>query len=387
MRRRASRAYPNSALSRICLLQAYNGLKAPPDSVIASRRTRFSRSIRPACIALVNLGRRVQGEGRQGQGDREQPPHLARRSDESRRSPESIVDGPRAVGRARQGAPDHRHAAQGESAAIRAMMRHEVDAPAQGRASTRMRIATGEELIKARYERGEPRLLQSPDRRPRRATATPPRSRNGRRRRPQKFPNDASFPTLLAQSYRKSGQLQQALQAARRATEIDPKNGNAWLFAVVTANDLNMPDSAVAFAQQAIAAGADKDALGQALLAVVNPAVKKATGLEGARRLGSGAQGRTDRRRRGSERSRRSSTSASRRSRSGSMRSRTRRSSPAKGQGAKESTRQGMRRGEGRRGAVGDGADRDARAAPRSARRAPARSWGRFSSTASTSRR
>ena len=38
-----------------------------------------------------------------------------------------------------------------------------------------------------------------------------------------------------------------------------------------------MPDSAVAFAQQAIAAGADKAALGQALLAVVNPAVKKAT--------------------------------------------------------------------------------------------------------------
>ena len=38
-----------------------------------------------------------------------------------------------------------------------------------------------------------------------------------------------------------------------------------------------MPDTAVALAQQAIAAGADKAALGQALLAVVNPAVKKAT--------------------------------------------------------------------------------------------------------------
>jgi tetratricopeptide (TPR) repeat protein len=92
-----------------------------------------------------------------------------------------------------------------------------------------------------------------------------------------KFPTDASFPLLLAQSYRKTGQLQQALVAARRATQIEPKNGTAWLFAVVTANDLNMPDSAVAFAQQAIAAGADKNALGQALLAVVGPAVKKAT--------------------------------------------------------------------------------------------------------------
>src|SRR5207237_147547 len=70
----------------------------------------------------------------------------------------------------------------------------------------------------------------------------------------QRFPKDASLQVLLAQNYRKAGQMQQQLAAARRATEIDPKNANAWLFAIVTANDLNMPDTAMALAQKAIAA-------------------------------------------------------------------------------------------------------------------------------------
>jgi tetratricopeptide (TPR) repeat protein len=81
---------------------------------------------------------------------------------------------------------------------------------------------------------------------------------------------------ILAQSYRKSGQLQQALAAARRATDINPKNNNAWLFAVVTANDLQQPDTAAMLAQKAIAAGADKEQLGQFLLSPVANAVKKA---------------------------------------------------------------------------------------------------------------
>jgi tetratricopeptide (TPR) repeat protein len=96
-----------------------------------------------------------------------------------------------------------------------------------------------------------------------------------------KFPNDASLQLLLAQNYRKAGQMQQALIAARRATEVDPKNANAWLFAIVTANDLNMPDTAMALAQKAIAAGSSKEQLGQALLGPVGAAAKKAQDAKG----------------------------------------------------------------------------------------------------------
>jgi len=93
----------------------------------------------------------------------------------------------------------------------------------------------------------------------------------------QKFPNDPSFQLLLAQSYHKSGQLQQALDAARRAAQADPKNTNAWLFVIVTQNELNQPDSALATAQKAVASGANKDSLATALLgSVAGPAMKKA---------------------------------------------------------------------------------------------------------------
>jgi tetratricopeptide (TPR) repeat protein len=93
----------------------------------------------------------------------------------------------------------------------------------------------------------------------------------------QKFPNEPSFQLLLAQSYHKSGQLQQALEAARRAAQVDPKSTNAWLFVIVTQNELNQPDSAIATAQKAVASGANKDSLGTALLgSIAGPAMKKA---------------------------------------------------------------------------------------------------------------
>ncbi len=93
----------------------------------------------------------------------------------------------------------------------------------------------------------------------------------------QKFPNEASFQLLLAQSYYKAGQLQQALDAARRAAQIDPKNTNGWLFVIVTQNALNQSDSALATAQRAVASGANKDSLATALLgSVAGPAMKKA---------------------------------------------------------------------------------------------------------------
>ena len=238
---------------------------------------------------------------------------------------QSIVHGARAVGRAGQGAPDSRHAAQGESGGSG-------DDPQKWLLQLRAgqfknALATGEELIKVDtaaanldfYNRQIGAAQSDSNAAKVQEWASQGRRRNSRTTRASRRCSRRATASRASCSRRS--------QAARRATQIDPKNGNAWLFAVVTANDLNMPDSAVALAQQAIAAGADKTALGQALLAVVNPARQEGDGLEGRARLGSGAQGRADRRRGGSDAKRRSSTSVSRRSRSGSMRCRTRRSS------------------------------------------------------------
>lgn len=82
----------------------------------------------------------------------------------------------------------------------------------------------------------------------------------------QKFPTDMTFPTLLAQSYIKAGQYQQALVVARKATTAEPKNTNAWLLAIAAANGAGMRDSSGAFAKMAIDAGADKATFAAALL-------------------------------------------------------------------------------------------------------------------------
>jgi len=92
----------------------------------------------------------------------------------------------------------------------------------------------------------------------------------------QKFPKELSFQLLLARSYFNAGQLPQALAAARRAQEIDPKNSASWQIAVAVHNQLNQPDSAIATAQKAIAAGVPKDTIGASLLAIAGPALKKA---------------------------------------------------------------------------------------------------------------
>ena len=92
----------------------------------------------------------------------------------------------------------------------------------------------------------------------------------------QKFPKDASLSLLLAQSYRKSGQLQQALQSAERGTQIDPKNTTAWLFAITIANEMKQPDTVLALAKAGVAAGANKDTLSLTILGPAGEAIKKA---------------------------------------------------------------------------------------------------------------
>ena len=92
----------------------------------------------------------------------------------------------------------------------------------------------------------------------------------------QKFSTNADLYMLYAQTLRKSGQLQQSLDAAKRAVELNPKVENGVQFVLVTYGDLKQPDSAMAWARKAIAAGADKGAVGQGLLPAVGVALRAA---------------------------------------------------------------------------------------------------------------
>jgi tetratricopeptide (TPR) repeat protein len=97
----------------------------------------------------------------------------------------------------------------------------------------------------------------------------------------QKFNNNADLYMLYAQTLRKAGQLQQSLDAAKRAVELNPKVENGIPFVLVTYGDLKQNDSALAWARRAIAAGADKNAVGQGLLPMVGSAVKAAQDTTG----------------------------------------------------------------------------------------------------------
>lgn len=92
----------------------------------------------------------------------------------------------------------------------------------------------------------------------------------------QKYPQNAGFLMQQGQLLRSLGQLPQAVEVMKRAYALDPKTPNAALFIVVGLSEQGMADSAFAFANQAIAAGADKETIGNALLASVQPLIQKA---------------------------------------------------------------------------------------------------------------
>ena len=91
----------------------------------------------------------------------------------------------------------------------------------------------------------------------------------------QKFANNADLWAIYAQTQRKAGQLEPAVASMKRAVQINPKVENGWLFILVTQNEMGQPDSALASARQALAAGADKDAIAQAMLSVMGSIVKE----------------------------------------------------------------------------------------------------------------
>jgi tetratricopeptide (TPR) repeat protein len=73
----------------------------------------------------------------------------------------------------------------------------------------------------------------------------------------KKFPKDASLQMGYMSALRKAGQLQQALEAAKRAAEIDPKYLNAMASVVQLAGQLNQLDTAMVWAKKAMASGTD----------------------------------------------------------------------------------------------------------------------------------
>lgn len=97
-----------------------------------------------------------------------------------------------------------------------------------------------------------------------------------------KYPRNTRYWLGYSQELRKQGQLQQSLDAAKAALAIDPKldNGYATVLSMYVA--LRQADSALAFGKLALASGADKGTIGNALLTLISPAMTKAQAADKA---------------------------------------------------------------------------------------------------------
>jgi tetratricopeptide (TPR) repeat protein len=92
----------------------------------------------------------------------------------------------------------------------------------------------------------------------------------------QKFPRIAEFWDLKARAERRAGQLQAADASVRQTLAIDPKYPNASLVLAQINLDMNRPDTAVAVARRAVAGGEDPKTWAGVLVAAANAAWKVA---------------------------------------------------------------------------------------------------------------
>jgi tetratricopeptide (TPR) repeat protein len=92
-----------------------------------------------------------------------------------------------------------------------------------------------------------------------------------------KFPNDPNLLLIVANSLYKAGQLQQALDVAKKAVAANPKNPQAYFLLVSIQGALNQFDDVVNTLNQAKASGADPSALSQLALQQGSNAYKLGT--------------------------------------------------------------------------------------------------------------
>lgn len=265
-------AYPASTLNRLCILTAYNQMKpAPTDSIIAMSEAILAKD--PTSVIALNSA----AEAYTAKGDKDKAIEYNLRI--WRADPSNTTIATSIVNTlATSGSPDK------AIPIIDTLLAQNPGDPAMLDTKWKLllnakrwkpAIAAGEELVKADTSKATLVFFQ------RQIGAAQSDSNTAKvqeiaSRAATKFPNDLDMQLLLAQSYRKSGQLQQALEHGRRAIAIDPKSTNAVVLTMYTLNDMKQKDSATAVAQRAIAAGVSKDTIGALLLSDVPPLVKTA---------------------------------------------------------------------------------------------------------------
>src|SRR5262245_34312803 len=262
--------YPKASWSRVCLLNSYASSKtAPPDSIIAVGKEILATDS-TSVLALANLA-----DAYNAKGDTAKAVDVMLRMyavEPNKKTLEAVLA---FVGRGapEKGIPIVKNLIQkepGDAELVRNLWLLELRASRFKEA-----LATGEELVKLDTASANVdyynRMIGAAQ-----GDSNSAKVQEFAAKAAQKFPKVADFPMLLAQGYRRAGQLQQALASARKAIDIDPKESKAWMLAILTAKDMNQTDTLLALTKGAAAAGADKTQLETVFQQIVAPVVKKA---------------------------------------------------------------------------------------------------------------
>ncbi len=257
--------YPNSVMSRVCLLELANSQKQGPDSII-----KYSEDI----LKLHSQNRRALALVADAYGEKKMDEQQIRAlttllalDPTNARLTETVVNIIAASGKPEVARPIIDEAVKqnpGDPSLIRLQWRIYLALKEYKQA-----VTIGEEMIKTDTAAADTnfftRIVAAYS-----ADSNYAKGAEWAARGTSKFPQNANLWMLNAQLARQAGQAPQALEAVKKALAINPKTDRANVMVAQIYMELNQPDSVIAALQRAEAAGDDKALIGGMALTVGN---------------------------------------------------------------------------------------------------------------------
>jgi tetratricopeptide (TPR) repeat protein len=257
--------YPRATLARVCLARAFSAQKAPADSVIPVLEAVLAvdSTSRPA-LELLGVAYKQAN-----QTDKAVTTwgRLIRYYPNDARLVSEVVNEIAASGRPELAKPIIEQAVEqnpGDPALTRLLFLIQLAAK-DWKGATK----TGEELARVDTASADTtfflRLAVAYD-----SDSQPQKASETLARGVAKFPSNAALWSTYSQMLRNAGQLQQSLAAIDRAISINPNVEHGWFRRAQVLVELGQLDSAFASAKRAVAAGEDKNLVGQLMLVEAN---------------------------------------------------------------------------------------------------------------------
>ncbi len=263
--------YPRSTVARFCLLQAQNALKLPPDTLIATATAILELdSMNTGALAYLSDSYMAKGDTAKAMDTNMR---LYRADPTNSALAQTIVRLLASSGQPEKALPIVDELLKdnpGDAEMLKTRWVLLINAKRYKDA-----YAAGDELIKTDTSAANEGFFT------RMAAVAGVDSNTAKQteylaRGAQKFTKSADLQAAYANALYKAGQLQQALLPAQLAVAADPKSVTGYQLLLIIQAQLGMTDSAFSTAKKALAAGVDKKTIGDALLAVAGPSLKKA---------------------------------------------------------------------------------------------------------------